>query len=265
MVKYPLFSSMPTSALKEHIRLCVEAFFAEKLINRGFINYNNEYLSWYKVVNSEVLLSVCFMVGSKLVPPTLQISYGTSPLFLPVKIPQKIVQYPSISEFESAAPVFLDTPMRPMVEDAQILCTASPGGGSEKLDEIVFPIFDGISSFEDAYAYHKSFWKQYCIRAKREHKEKFVGMRCTLEFVDETIYINDEEALPLCIEEAKRIKDVIQTKNLSSPTWSKAFERASCQLDAMMDEKKRLEHIAVLEAQKQRFIKKLEKKLGIVI
>ena len=36
---------------KEHMQRCARGIYAEKLKKAGFISYNGDYLSWYKVIN----------------------------------------------------------------------------------------------------------------------------------------------------------------------------------------------------------------------
>ena len=38
---------------KEHMQRCARGIYAEKLKKAGFISYNSDDLSWYRVINNE--------------------------------------------------------------------------------------------------------------------------------------------------------------------------------------------------------------------
>ena len=79
---------------KEHMQRCARGIYAEKLKKAGFISYNGDDLSWYRVINNEILNTV-YLFSSlnmfSITPLRMEVGYGMHPLFIPAPIPQKII------------------------------------------------------------------------------------------------------------------------------------------------------------------------------
>ena len=64
---------------KEHMQRCARGIYAEKLKKAGFISYNGDDLSWYRVINNEILNTV-YLFSSlnmfSITPLRMEVGYG---------------------------------------------------------------------------------------------------------------------------------------------------------------------------------------------
>lgn len=231
---------------KVHMQRWVRTCFPEKLKKEGFISYQDEDLSWYKVINGEVLLTVYLYTDAPIPPMFPLIGYGMHPLFIPAPVPQKVVLR-GWADNEVMTRVYFDFPMVQFDRETYVLCTDSPERGAEKLDEVVFPLFSKIHTIEDAYLHYKDKYLQ-------EYRRR-PSVVLTRDFMDMAIYLDDIEMYEICLNSLKHIKKV-------SPKDEP--KRTDAQI-AAIEGGQREAYLQVLEMRKKRFVRTLENKLGLTV
>lgn len=255
MDTYYEISAIPQSVFdkKLHLMRWANGTFSERLINKGFVSYHGEGLSWYKVVNNEVLLTVFFHAFSPVVPMVPAIGYGIHPLFIEAPIPQKVVVRGWIDN-EVMSRIYFAGPKKQFDQNTFVLCPQTPLLGAEMLEEKLFPIFDSVCTVEDAYNFHKLRYLKY---ASQNHIDLFNAgneIITTNDFVDIAIYMNDIELFPLCLNDIS-LKD----------GWSKKEQpRMNAQRIAIIDNARDV-YLLQLAKRKQKFVHKLNQKLGVGI
>lgn len=226
-------------------------FFYDKLAAQGFVSYQDKGLSWYKVVDNSVLQTVYLFSDTYLMlMPVL--GYGCHPLYinapLPHKLHESVVHYEKVirrvKRFETPKIMFADCP---------VMYPKTPEGGAELLDSIVFPHFAGLKTEEDAYRVHRDSVKRRLDEfLSRKSWDDYNGWAVEKDFVDEVIYMDDQEMLEYCKHDLE----------LSLYWREKDRKRVEEQRAAVYDGK-RDEFIAMLEKRKRRFVKRLGKNVGI--
>lgn len=74
---------------KSYLQEYSRGVYADFLKKEGFKSYNGDDLSWYRVVNHEVLQSFyIFTIGGSF-PITPTLGYGVYPLYVPVPFPMR--------------------------------------------------------------------------------------------------------------------------------------------------------------------------------
>ena len=127
---------------KEHLQRCIRTLkYPEVLRDAGFVSYNGEDLSWYKVLNHEVLQTVYLYSDCGRFPLTLEIGYGIHPLFIPAPVPQKVVTQ-GLWWNEVHTSIMLPTPQAPLAVNACVSCPTEGRHGIERLEEIAFSKFN---------------------------------------------------------------------------------------------------------------------------
>lgn len=244
---------------KEHLKRWSEKYCAEKLRKQGFVDYNQDALCWYKVLNGEVLQAVFIFNNTPFVPLNPTYCCVMHPLFVDVPIPYKVSIRGTISE-DDGFPVYLDTPQIEESEDCRVMATDSPGGGSERLDQVIFPTFSKASTLEEVYAYFKTNWWNYdwCFSAKDGGEEHKLNYRFSLTrpMIAMAIYLDDQEMYPHCVKRLEECK--------RAGRFCRDMDWVVSAL-AAIQEGNREEFLQGLEKTKKKMCKKLEKKLGIRI
>lgn len=241
---------------KEHLGRWAKFYFAEKLTAAGFVSYNQEFLSWYKVVNQEVLLTVYLYNSVSGLPAIPELGYGYHPLYITAPVPQSFSVRGYGWDDVLMNIVSFDRPAGKLF-DAHTLVDhpATPEGGAEKLNEIVFPVFDQIHCAEDAYRLHTELF----LNRLKEYQCKFPGQEYNgriscLDYIDELIYYGDPEMLQIFARDT----------TVRGGLFGKNLHRVHAQYSAIF-EGKREEYLEILEKRRQKNIKNLRKKLNLTI
>lgn len=239
--------------IKEQYQNRIKNVFAEDLQNAGFISYNNENLCWYKVINHKVLCSVFFFIQWMQPPLFPQIHYCAYPLYVPVPVPERSIRVPDRFDWHGMIPRAF--PGEFPVQGSDIQFNFNDEGDRVLLKSEIFPMFDAIHNLKDCYASNKAYWQKWNIngyeRSGRTHNLIF-----PFAFIDEVICNEDKEMYPYCKARIQPVLDSHPTDKYA-PLWQK-------QLDAL-NSIRREDYLAYLEERKQKFVRKLEKKLGIQV
>lgn len=247
--------------LKKDMQQYGKDIYANDFLKAGFVSYNDENLCWYKVINHEVLCSVYILLSWRVPPLIPSLHYCAYPLYVPVAVPESSVverdvfrwvgniqtAHLKLEYYGIRNPRNGDLSER-FFRDTDIQQSSDSRRGAELLQEIIFPEFEKIHNQEECYALHKAYW---CKKI-----DTFNSLTFPSAFVDEVIYMGDTELYPYCIRR-------IQGRLNFSPEHKYA-SIWQMQLDAL-NGIRREEYLAYLEERKQKFVKKLEKKLGIQV
>lgn len=255
MDTYYEISAIPKSVIdkKLHLMRWANGTFSERLKSKGFVSYQGEGLSWYKVVNNDVLLTVYIHAFSSVVPMVPAIGYGIHPLFIEAPIPQKVVVRGWIDN-EVMSRLYFPGSKKQYDKDTFVLCPPTPLLGAEVLEEKLFPLFDSICSIKDAYIFHKERYLDYASRNGLDLFSADNEVITTNDFVDIAIYMNDTGLFNRCLN------DIVLKEG-----WSpKEQPRMNAQRIAIMDNA-RDEYLLQLAKRKQKFAHKLNQKLGVDI
>lgn len=226
-------------------------FFYDKLTDEGFVSYQDKGLSWYKVVDNSILQTVYLFSDSyMMLMPVL--GFGCHPLFINAPLPHKVHDSVVHREVVVRQVERFDTP-KIMYADCPVMYPNTPEGGAELLDRIVFPHFRGLRTEEDAYRVHRDAIKDRLdeFLSKRSWAE-YNGWAVEKDFIDEVIYMDDREMMEYCAHDLE----------LSLYWREKDRKRVEEQRAAIYDGN-RDDFLAMLEKRKRRFLKRLEKSLGI--
>ncbi len=244
---------------KEQMQKYARRFFAEKLRAHGFVSYQNEDLSWYRVVNGEVLQSVFLFTAFRMDPLLPFIGFGVTPLFIEAPLPQDVYIQGGLGNDELMTIVCMDPPRHQVAEDIWVQSTWSDECGAEKLDEEVFPVLDRIHTISDVYDFHKSRYLKMAIR----NQEAGLGdtVQVSQYFVDMAIFLNDKEMYPYC---QKRIEQMMEWVPRGKYWTKRDAERTQQRYHAVVNGEREA-YLRELENRKVRYVKELDKKLGIRI
>lgn len=224
-------------------------YFYDKLTEQGFSSFQDKGLSWYKVINGTFVQTVYLFSGFSGAMLKPDLGFGCHPLFIPAKLPQKIVD-PSAYGWDNVVMSVKMFP-GPFIQHAgsMVLQSTLPQAGAELLDEIVFPHFSNIHSLEDAYQAHRSYYTEKLDKFLLQHSwAEYNGWATCREFVDEVIYMGDWDMLKYCERDL----------DLSWCVGAKDRKRVTEQRNAVYGGE-RDAFLEMLAKREKRFLTKLEK------
>lgn len=250
---YIIQSSFTMGTLKAQMRRYVNGIFADALKSLGFVSYKDESLSWYRVRNEEILQTVYFF-STQRIPFIVEIAYGIHPLYIPAPIPQKVYIHGGDVEESDIMWQLLEVWSGPKViyEGTGINCQATPKRGLEILENRVFPLFETLQTEDTLYNHTKNFCaydRSLCI---------------TETFFDQVIYRGDTTEYKRCLDDTRPRCENLKEIQHVWPSIKKRVERYQARIDAI-EKGERDAYVAHLEDQKRKFIKAMERKLGIKV
>lgn len=232
---------------KAHLQRYARAVMADKLRAEGFVSYKNEDLSWYKIVNGDMLLSVYIHTNVPIVPLIPVIGYGMHALFVAPPIPQKVTVR-GWSSNEIMTQVHPSGHRRIFDKQTMVQCVDTEECGAEELDDRIFPIFSRASSMQDAFNFYKSrhFYPS--------------GYAMSNVFIDMAIWLDDKEIYPACLRKIEGLRNF----PASYFKFKRDFDYENIDLwYAAIAEGRREEYLEILKERKEQVLLKLEKKLNI--
>ena len=244
----------------EQMKHCAKAIYEKRLLDAGFISYHNEGLSWYKVLNGSILQSVYLHSLFPRAPFLMEEGYGCHPLFIPAPIPQKVL-FSELYEDEIMLRVRKE-PRYSTYEGTQVMCRNTEERGAEVLDTDVFPVFRKVRTEEDAYKLHRERCMETIAWYNKRNPGEPLQIIGSEWLADEAIYFNDVDLQKLMINQLLRQKKSMENENSASE--KKRLEWCEKQIEAIQDGE-RESFLMMLEARKKRFIRDLEKKVGIQV
>ena len=242
------------------IKYCAKIIYEKKLINAGFISYHNEGLSWYKVLNGSILQSVYLHSLFPRAPFLMEEGYGCHPLFIPAPIPQKVL-FSELYEDEIMLRVRKE-PRYSTYEGTQVMCRNTEERGAEVLDTDVFPVFRKVRTEEDAYKLHRERCMETIAWYNRRSPGEPLQIIGSEWLADEAIYFDDNEMQRMMIDQLIYQRECMKSGDMmSTPTKREWYQK---RIEAIQDGA-REPFLMMLEARKKRFIRDLERKVGIQI
>lgn len=242
----------------EHAKHYIQAVFADRLQAEGFVCPDDNLLNWYRIVNKELIHSVCFFSHWSNLPLMMCIAYGIHPLFVsPFHSTDVHISAPVNDERFYLQTITEAAPKQcfaPYADDILVYAPQTDGRGLYTLEKIILPRINPVQTIEQCYRFH------------REQASKLSG-RMTPTIIDEAIYLNDIAAYPNCKLSVGKLISMYQRQCEIFPT-NKHYKDILAQLqlqDRALSDNARAEFLLVLEQRTQRTIKLLKKKFGITV
>lgn len=268
-----MMGSNTSNIFKAHVQLYVRTVFADRLRRAGFASYRGEDLFWYRLVNNEVVHSVCFVTQSTGCPVALELGYGCHPLFIPpfYKSNPRAWPQPGNEQIYAGIPELIPGSMPRGIQHSFIPGSMNNFGQvpntlalSPNYQEQVLPILEkalgvleNIKTPRECYEIHKR-WRSGQI-------ENETWFTTTTYFADEVLYWEDHDVYPYC-------KDYIH----GMIAWLEAIDKDSKLRKMDREELERLrllekafrdggrkEYIEILYARAESTLHFLDKHVGI--
>lgn len=200
--------------LLDHGQRYVRAVMAERLRQEGFISRDGKDIHWYRVINREVVQTVCFFTNAPYLPIFLSIGYGSHPFFLSPAYPSSLY----IHEFKWSRDILREVILaksynKPYDSTTLVTCPSDEYKGLDILEGILDQLRP-VQTAQDCYLLHKH---GYMKDTSRSMEQNFFNM--SIPFMTEVIYWKDEELYPYC---RRKISASIQSieKDLQSEGMS---------------------------------------------
>lgn len=191
-------SSPKKRLLNSHVKNYVDTIFSNSLYEANFTNYEDRSITWFRLKNQEVIHTVIFKTLWIAIPIFLDISYSTRPLFSDLCLSRSA--YSDCCHYEDGIPLSLTSNfMEIYSEEIPIVISADRGLDSHLIDEIILPKMESVNSLADCYHFHKQ------TRIETHIKEpQWTFCDLTPTFIDEAIYMDDQEMYPHCLKVLNR-------------------------------------------------------------
>lgn len=245
-------SSQKKAIRNAHARKYIEEVFANRLKEEGFFCPDDRLLCWYRILNNEVLQTICFYSCWSNVPLIVSIAYGVNPLF---KKPFATTDVSSPKRPDGAgfsrAEIRADGEkqwMAPYAPDAQVYAPIDGSRGRHTLEENVFPLLNSIQTLAQCYRLHLDSPQRYDISYAKS-------------LADMGIYLQDDQNFSLLLNE---VDDGIRRCDWELERRPKSSEHAKLKqeyllLREVLRGNDRSGYVAVLEAKKQKTLQALKK------
>lgn len=249
-----------------HAKQFIQDIFAARLLAEGFTCPDDKLLCWYRVVNNEIVNSICFYTPWSSLPLMVSIGYGIHPLFtLPARISNVFAPNRPLDPETFRNQGLLPTPdighcyMNMYHPDAQVY--APEGGfGIHTLDGVLLPVMDSVHTIEDCYLMHT----QNRLNQALAPVENSLGA-ASITFMDEAIYCDDTEVFPHFapfLEQRIRFFEKECEKHPANKSLRAGLDHVTRQKSALYEDG-RAEYLIYLQRQRTANITQLEKKYGI--
>lgn len=240
-----------------HAKNYIQAVFAERLQEEGFSCPDDRLLCWYRVVNNEIINSICFFSSWSNVPISMAIGYGIYPLFVqPFHYSNVYLSAPPNDErFYCTHIQEGDVKWFEIYSEyAQVYCPRTDGRGIGIFNDFLLPQMNAVQSVEQCYR----------INRKLYHGN-YAGMSPTL--IDEAIYLNDISAFDNCRRANEKLIRLYEKEVIQHPSCKAHRDMlANLQMQKVaLLENRREDYLLNLERRKKKTIALLEKKYGIVV
>ena len=179
-----------------YVQKYVHDIFADTLKQEGFVSPDGKDTIWYRVVNHEVVNTVCFFTRRSGIPISLWMGYGIHPLFVEpfrtntVYIPDYPDNYDILAE-ESLISKEKKHHYMYYAPGVPVEVPQYSDKGLYTLEGIVLPKMSAVKTERDCYELHKA-------RYLEVFGPDFAGNAniCSDEFLNEAIFFEDTELFP---------------------------------------------------------------------
>lgn len=252
--------------LTHHAQQYVHSVFSERLQQEGFVSIEGNECQWVRIVNNEIVNSICFYTQYTYLPILLSIGYGIYPLFVEPYIPKSVYIF-NLTEYSErfTCQQLVEKGDEPLQMQAyspsvQVCCPGRDGRGVFTFNEIILPLMNQAQTLESCYAYHKSCYLRNPAEANRFSDLSRV-------FIDEAIYLEDYEMYPYCQDAVCRLLEIYQIQLACRPSHKetlRVIEQLEQQRRGLFDGD-RDSFMKLIEMRKENNKKYFSKQLGIRI
>ena len=240
-----------------HVRNYIQTVFADRLKEEGFVCPNDKLLCWYRVVNNELVNSICFFSQWSNVPLMMEIGYGIHPAYhKPFSTSDVYISNrPDDERFYTVA-IGSDLPVQhysPYSSEILVYAPRGDGRGITTLDHVVLPTMNSIQSIEECYRFHR---KMYC--------HSTFGMSTIM--IDEAIQLGHTAAFPNCARALDKMISVYGKYGEQYPSkkeYQDKLQYARYQKATLLAENRK-PYMDILEKRAAKNLQQL-KKWGVII
>lgn len=245
------------SFIKQQVQQFVREVFADTLRKEGFTSYKNEDISWFRVINHEVVHHVCFVTPWRHCGTTLFMSLGCYPLYANIDIPTTPYMYDC---HIGDPPLVYSVILSPEIlypGSGTVMCPRDGTYGLKVLKEKVLPQFEGMDSSLACYNRHIEI-RLDGLRLSGEKEVSLFKYQPYNDFIAEIIYQDDSKLYGelLAAIEIYRQEELSDTV-LSPQTIQERLTLYNTWEAAIAEDRKPF--IDELEKRKADFLKKLQK------
>ena len=178
-----------------YVQKYVHDIFADTLKQEGFVSPDGKDTIWYRVVNHEVVNTVCFFTRHSCVPIILNMGCGIHPLFVePFRTNTVYISdYPYNCERLDKLEILSKEKLhhyRTYAPDAPVFAPEYSDKGLYALEGIILPKMAGVKTERDCYELHKARYLETF------GPDFFAKASVSLDFINEAIYFEDTELYP---------------------------------------------------------------------
>ena len=195
-------SGLSSAALLAYTQEYVHAVFADLLKQEGFISPDGKDTIWYRIVNHEVMNTICFYTRHLAEPVVLHMGYGIHPLFVEPFCTNKVY----VRDFPYNYEVLYDQDLvskdgqgglRFYAPDLPVMIPHGQDQGLYTLEGIALPKMNAVQTASDCYELHKARYLKespYTKKFNITFAQRLGG--CSVDFVNEGIFLEDTELYP---------------------------------------------------------------------
>lgn len=259
-------SKISAAQLLEYTQVYVRDVFADLLRQEGFTSLDGDDVCWYRVVNKEVVNSICFYTHWYHEPVSLEVGYGIHPLFIPPFQNPKVhlTSQPGSCEVMDSQQLICKEGGFGRVYYSPNTPVYMPWGedrGLHTLESILIPQMNSIQTVVDCYKMHKDRYLNSGAAF-----EQIVYNLFSADFIDEGILVEDKELYPYFwswIDHKRQIIGSFNEKQRARREIRNLLHQMQIQ-EAVLATGNREAFLADLEQRKDKVIKMMNKKMKIV-
>ena len=243
-----------------HARRYVEAVFATRLRDEGFMCPDDRLLCWYRVINHEIIQYLYFYTIHQDYPLQIQIGTGchflfTKPVWITdVYFPGRPLAMGLLQDyviFERSKERAIKLPLEIRVD-----MPTTGGRGIYTFDEVILPHMQAIETPDQCYQMHRQALTNYEVSPVT----LFQAPMCSA-FIDEVIYMQDTQVYSSCVERVERdivfFEDLLQRKP-DKQEYQKHLQTAKSQKLALVDGQRDI-YLQLLDKQRANTVKWLHR------
>jgi len=264
-------SRLSSEDLLAHTQEYVHAVFADLLRQEGFTSPDGKDTIWYRIVNHEVVNTICFYTLHLAEPVVLHMGYGIHPLFVEPFCTKSVYVHNFPYNYEVLHDhdlVSKDGPggLRFFAPDLPVMIPHGQDKGLYTLEGIALPKMNAVQTALDCYKLHKERYLEetpYTKKFNITFEQRLNG--CSVDFVNEGILWEDTELYPhfqhLVTERLRQFEDY--DEKLRCSKWAKTrLFHLEHQRSALF-ENERSAFLASLAQQRKKIVDLIEKQFQI--
>ncbi|MGM9669457.1 MAG: hypothetical protein ACI3VZ_06855 [Faecousia sp.] len=235
-----------------HASRFIQAVFAARLREEGFVCPNDKLLCWYRLPSDEIVNSICFFSSWPNLPLMLEVGYGIHPLFVKPFSSNDVYLYNTPFDERFYTAIIGDDCEKkhyaPYSSDICVYALESEGRGIGVFDHVIFPQMNSIKTIDECYLFHQ-----------KEYRHPVFCMSTLM--IDEAIMINDIAALENCQRSVDKMISFYDLAYSEHPNHKAYHDKLlyAKQQKAALTENARDEYLAGLEKRASKNLCQLKK------